>query len=424
MDRGRRTRQGGRPTGAVGNADSVRPAAARVRSPLPADVVSSPVPHVLTRTSKKIHGWWPGKRDCTAERLLVNPYNGCSHNCSYCYAHALPGRFAMFAQHGVVTVCDGFDQEVARQLDGLRVAACGYLSPVTDPFQPVDTRYHLSLGIIRAFVTRGLPVEFTTKGRVPDEALALMASQPHCFGQVSIVTLDAVRHRILMPGAQTPDVLLDNLRRIKVAGLYAVARIDPVIPYLTDDPEELRRLVAAVRAAGADHLVTSCLDLPIGAGDRVIDELSLAVPAQGRAGWRSRFAGLYRERIGASTHAAEGYRRDLFAYLRQLAIEHQMTFALCMEYVKPPQAGMLPVGLNREYTNCRNCEGIDVPIYVRAPGEERFAPLAGCDGACLLCAPEHAAATCGVTELAGGGGWTLADYRRFSTTRYASRPML
>ena len=391
----------------------------RAGAPLPDGVIGDPVPHVLTQTSKKIHGWWPGKRDCTAERLLVNPYNGCSHNCSYCYAHALPGRFAMFAQRGVVTVCDGFDREVGRQLDGLRVAACGYLSPVTDPFQPLDGRYRLSVAIIHEFVRRGLPVEFTTKGQVPDEALELMAGHQHCFGQVSIATLDPARHRMLMPGAQAPAVLLDNLRRIKAAGLYAVARLDPVIPRLTDEPDELLQVVEAARAAGADHLVASCLDLPLAAADRVVDDLSLAVPAPGRGAWRTRFRELYRERIGASIHAAEGYRRDLFAYLRGLAVANGMTFALCMEYAKPNQPGSLPVGLNREFATSRNCEGIDVPIYVRPQGEAGFVPLKDCDGACLLCSPEHAAATCRVPELAGGGGWTLTDYRRFSATRYA-----
>lgn len=423
-DQHKRARQGGAEGERSGRARSAPGRPAKASSPVPEGVLLDPVPHLVTASSKKIHGWWPGKRDCTAERLLVNPYNGCSHNCSYCYAHALPGRFAMFAQHGIVTVCSGFDREVGRQLDSLRVAACGYLSPVTDPFQPIDDRYRLSVGIIKQFVERGLPIEFTTKGRVPDEALELMAGGRHCFGQVSICTLDATRHRILMPGAQPPAVLLDNLRRIKSAGLYAVARIDPVIPYLTDDQEELRRLVAAARDAGADHVVASCLDLPVANGARVVDDLSLAVPGPGRARWQERFRRLYRERIGASTHAAEGYRRDLFAYLRDLVSANDMTFALCMEYAKPQKPGAMPIGLNREYATSRNCEGIDVPLYVRAPNEERFAPLTGCDGACLYCTPDYAAATCRIPELAGGGGWTLADYRRFSATRYADMELI
>ena len=388
-----------------------------VDSPLPPGVLTEPRPHVLARTSKQLHGWWPGKRDCTSERLLVNPYNGCSHDCAFCYAHAMPGRFAMFAQHGVVTVCEDFDREVGRQLDSLLVASCGYLSPVTDPFQPVDGRYRLSLKIIEQFVRRGVPVEFVTTGRVPDEALELMAGHAHCFGQVSLLTLDEARHRVLVPGGPAPPVLLDNLRRLQAAGLYAVARIDPVVPYLTDDPDELRELVRAVAEAGASHLIASCMDVPLPARRRVAERLAWAGPPAGRAAWQERLESLYRERIGGSLHAAEGYRRDLFAFLRGLADQHGLTFALCMEYGAPVERGNLPRGLNREYATSKSCEGLDVPLYVRDQPGERFRPVPGCDGACLYCPPETAVAVCGLPELAGGGAWQLADYRRFGHSR-------
>ena len=193
-----------------------------------------------------------------------------------------------------------------------------------------------------------------------------------------------------------------------------------MIPYLTDDPHELRQLVGEVSKAGANHLIVSCLDVSLASRRRSLDRLALGVPPAARDDWRRRFEGLYRERIGASVHAALGYRQDLFAYLRELATEHGMTYALCMEYKKPVVAGSLPQGLNRDYTTCRNCEGLDVPLYVREGRDEPFRPLVGCDGACLLCPPVVAASVCGVPELAGGGGWSLADYRRFGRVRAAA----
>jgi DNA repair photolyase len=384
-------------------------------------VISDPWPHLVSSTKKDLHGWAQGKRDCTAERLLINPYNGCSHDCGFCYAHALPGRFATFVQHGVITVWDDFAGQVGKQLDSLLVASCGYLSPVTDPFQPVERRYGQSVAIIREFVRRGLPVEFVTKAEVPDEALAAMQGHTHCFGQVSLLTLDEKLHRALVPGGPGPGVLLGNLRRMRQAGVYAVARIDPVVPGLTDDPDQLRRLVGAVREAGANHIVASCMDLPLTSRKRTLERLALVMPGPDRAAFTRRLEGLYRERIGSSQHAAEGYRRDLFGFLRGAATEAGLTFALCMEYVAPPTpwggGGGLPVGLNREFATTRNCEGLDVPLYVRGGPDEPFRPVPGCDGACLYCDRERAAETCGLPELAGGGAWELADYRRWGRVR-------
>ncbi|MBC7188792.1 hypothetical protein H5U35_01050, partial [Candidatus Aerophobetes bacterium] len=59
-------------------------------------VIEKPYPHILLDTKKQLHGWWPGKRECTGERMLINPYNGCQINCFFCYAHAFPGNFQLF----------------------------------------------------------------------------------------------------------------------------------------------------------------------------------------------------------------------------------------------------------------------------------------------------------------------------------------
>jgi DNA repair photolyase len=135
------------------------------------EVIKSPIPHILVESNKELHGWWNGiepygNRECTAEKLLINPYNGCSHNCLFCYSHALGGYFSIFREKGVLAVFNDFDKIIARQLDGLNVASCGYLSPVTDPFQRINAKYELSEKIIRAFVDRNIPVQFTTKGRI------------------------------------------------------------------------------------------------------------------------------------------------------------------------------------------------------------------------------------------------------------------
>ncbi len=103
-------------------------------------IIKEPVPHVLLETKKELHGWYAGKRECTAERMLINPYNGCGVNCFYCYTRALPGYFEAFHSDGTIFVSKDFDLTVARQLDSIDVASCGYLSPVTDPFQKINEK--------------------------------------------------------------------------------------------------------------------------------------------------------------------------------------------------------------------------------------------------------------------------------------------
>jgi DNA repair photolyase len=369
-------------------------------------VIEAPTPHILIDSRKELHGWWRGKRECTAERLLVNPYNGCAIDCFCCYAKALPGYFQLFRQQKIVTVCRDFDQAVSRQLDGLSVVSCGYLSPVTDPFQPVEGRYRLSEKIVGEFVRRNIPIEFVTKSTFRPEVVKLLRRQKHSFGQVSILTPhESLRRRLMSRGATT-DELFGNLKRLAEAGIHAVCRIDPIVPYVTDDEGDLSTIVRRAADCGAKHIVASVMDIPRRMTGEILGHLDGL-----SNGLASRLKKLYREIIDGSRHADLDYRRGVFSRLREECDRAGVTFALCMEYRL--QDGR-PVGLNAEFISSANCEGIDIPVYVRAG--ERFQPAADCDGACLTCQDPQ----CGVEDLAMGRpgvtkrDFTLTDYRRWS----------
>jgi len=118
------------------------------------EVIEEPQRHLLLPTRKELHGWWLGKRECTSERMLINPYNGCEIGCFFCYSLAFPGHFQTFRKENIIIVAKDFDKIVSDQLDSIDVACCGYLSPVTDPFQSVNNLYRLSEKIIKMWNQR------------------------------------------------------------------------------------------------------------------------------------------------------------------------------------------------------------------------------------------------------------------------------
>ncbi len=376
------------------------------------EVVPHPIPHILVDSNKQLHGWWNGiepygNRECTAERLLINPYNGCSHNCLFCYSHALGGYFTVFRERGVLTVFRDFDKRVAKQLDTLSVASCGYLSPVSDPFQPINERYELTEKILKVFVDRNIPVQVTTKGRISEKALGLLKKQEHAFGEVSLLTPDEEKRQHLMDGGASTDELVRNIERLANTDTFAVCRIDPVIPYVTDNQTDLDELVQSAVDAGARHIITSCLDIPLMMKYDLYNELETRVGVA-----KKKFADLYTERMGGRLHAKLGYRRKLFRMLRALCDRNRVTMSLCMEFASVQ--GKRVRGLNPEFMSSHNCEGIDVPLYVRHDKDKRFEPIANCHGNCLQCHFENDKPACGLPDLKQAGAWTLRDYRRWS----------
>jgi len=372
-------------------------------------LVKEPFPHVLVESRKELHGWYRDERECTSERMLINPYNGCANDCLYCYAKSYGGYFRDHREEGLVTVFKDFDKVVASQLDSLGVASCGYLSPVTDPFQGLEEIYHLSMSLVRVFTERRLPIEFITKSRVPPGVLELMSRQEHSFGQISITTIDEKKRRILMKEGAPTDELWEQVTAIRRHGMHAVVRIDPIIPFVTDSRDELRELLLRVCDRGACHVVASVMDVPVGMAPRILDGLRGF-----GAGTVGNLRKLYCEKIWGSLNASAPYRRDLFSFLRRECDRLGVTFALCMEYELLDGE---PSGMNGEFMSSRNCEGIDIPVYVR--DGEVFRPAVDCTGNCLSCET----ARCGLDELALARtqrtrkSFKLSDYRRWSRER-------
>jgi len=358
------------------------------------------------KSRKELHGWYRDERECTAERMLINPYNGCSNGCVYCYAKSYAGYFKRHRETGLVTVFENFDSVVASQLDSLNVASCGYLSPVTDPFQKLEKTYHLSSRIIKKFVERNVPIELITKSRVPKSVLDMMAGQEHSFAQVSITTNEEGKRQLLMGEAATTEQLFEQVSVIRGKGLHTVARIDPIIPLVTDSKEELSDLISKAADCGASHIVASVMDVPIGMKTSIFETLGVF-----GARVTLDLERMYSENICGYLNADIVYRKRIFDHMRSQCDRKGVTFALCMEF---ELSDGKPVGLNKEFMSSTNCEGIDIPIYVR--NGNGFRPATDCKGNCLSCVD----ASCGIEELAMARSpdtkkaFKLADYRRWS----------
>ena len=375
------------------------------------EILKNPVPHILVDSKKEMHGWSKSyepnhARECTAERLLVNPYNGCSNSCCFCYANAMGyGYFSLYLQKKIITVFKDFDKQVAKQLDKISIGSCGYLSAATDPFQKINEKYRLSEKIIAEFNKRNLPIEIITKSRISDEAIELLKQNKYNFAQVTILTPNENIRQKIIPHAADTKMLNENIDRLVAAGVPTVVRIDPIIPGRTDKLKDLEFMIKKYANKGVKHIITSVLDIPTSIKQRISNQLS-----EGKPYFQEQD---FPEKIFNDLNKSADYRRSLFNFMRMICENAGITFALCMEFeLTEEKKDGKPVlkGMNAEFMTSRNCEGIDTPIHIKKDG--RFEPVQGCDGACLKC--DETSVPCSIPELQKAGKWKLKDYRRWS----------
>lgn len=388
-------------------------------------IIEDPMPHYLVDSTKEIHGWIfydyqdHGKRECSQERLLINPYGGCHIGCKFCYTRGMRGYYQKFWKTGAVAVCRNYDVVVKKQISRLYSASCGYLSPTTDGFQPLNDRYRISDKIVDVFSEVGLPVEFITKrgSGVSDHVLNTIAKQSHnhSFAQYTILPS---RNYELIHGADPYDEQLKSIARAREVGIkHVVARFDPIIPYMTDK-DEIKKMFGDVKDAGATHVIMSCMDIPIRMKNVYFEFIKPFVEFD-------EFKRLYEDndqRIAGDLNAETDYRVALFQTGKELATKNGLTFSLCMEFEKIMKNGeVLFRGMNEDFMTSPACEGINIPIYVRDNLNDQFSPLEGCSGNCLAFAKngknKSCDGCCNFEPFKQARGLSLKHYRKFDRQR-------
>ena len=202
----------------------------------------------------------------------INPYRGCSHGCSYCYArptHEYLGLSAGldFETHILV-------KEDAPALLEKTLRAPGWkpeviaISGVTDPYQPVERKLRITRGCLVVLAKYRNPCSIITKSGLVTRDIDLLrelAEHDAAAVNVSITSLDDSIRRVMEPRASPPHERLRAVEALANAGVPVGVLVAPIVPGLTDS--EIPALVAAAAAAGARTVRSVVLRLPHGVAD-------------------------------------------------------------------------------------------------------------------------------------------------------------
>lgn len=200
-------------------------------------------------------------------RYSINPYRGCSHGCSYCYArptHEYLGLSAgldfetkVMVKHRAAELFRDFLARPSWQPETIA------FSGVTDCYQPAERQFQLTRGCLAVAAECRQPVGIVTKNALVARDLDLLQQlSAHRAVRVcvSITTLDAKLARAMEPRTSSPDARLRTIRELSQAGIRTHLMLAPVIPGLNDS--EIPAIMTAARDAGAEGVGHVLLRLP------------------------------------------------------------------------------------------------------------------------------------------------------------------
>ncbi len=261
---------------------------------------------------------WRKTSLCTCPfKYSVNPYTGCFHGCLYCYASSYIKDFFNPRPK------EDFLRRVQRDLEKIKEGSIINISSSSDPYQPLEEKYRYTRHLLEMLKDRFI-IEIVTKSDLVTRDVDVLSSS-RSLVSITVTTLDSGIARLLEPRAPPPKRRVEAIERLTEAGVPVVVRLDPLIPGLNDDIENIIEVLEAVSLAGANHIVSSTYKVKpdnLGRLSKVFPEV---IP---------RVKELYLEKgqkIHGYIYASRSYRAEILKLVKVEAEKRGMTFATCRE---------------------------------------------------------------------------------------------
>jgi DNA repair photolyase len=252
----------------------------------------------------------------------INPYRGCSHACVYCFARKTHSYLDLDTGHD-------FDSQIIVKVNAVELLRRELSAPRwqgrhiamgtnVDCYQRAEGRYRLMPGILTALRDRANPFSILTKGSLILRDLPILeqaAQVAEVTTAVSIGFTDPDLWRSVEPGTPSPAKRLEVCRTLTDHGIACGVLMAPVLPYLSDSPEQLAATVRAIAASGATSVTPLVLHLRPGAREWYFQWLAQHHPDLVR-----RYEALY----GHSAYAPTWYQRRITRQVHELAARDGM----------------------------------------------------------------------------------------------------
>ena len=215
----------------------------------------------------------------------VNPYRGCTHACTYCFAR----NYHEFLGWGAGT---DFETKIVAKINAPELLRKELMRPAwkgdslafsftSDPYLPLEGSFALTRRCLEICLEFRNPVSIITKSTLilrDLDVLLELDRQANLAVIFSLPALDLETSRAIEPNTPTPAARLKAIEKLTTAGITVGLAVAPVIPSLTDAeiPEILRRGADA----GVKFAFMSLLRLPGSVEDYFVAKLAESLPSK------------------------------------------------------------------------------------------------------------------------------------------------
>jgi len=273
----------------------------------------------------------------------LNPYMGCVHRCTFCYVRHFEHRSDRPSDDRYGTsirvktnVAEVLRKELARASWEREHVAIG---AATDPYQPAEGKYKLTRACLEALRDASNSFSIITRGPmiVRDlDVLVEAAQRASVSVTFSVPTVDEEVWKRTEPSTAHPRQRLKAVKTLVEAGINAHVGMAPILPGISDRPEQLREVVRAAREAGATGIWANLLFLRPGTREHFLTHLAEDWPEQ---------VPLYQEIYAGKAYLGAELMKPVRGEVSRLAREYGIRDRREVRLAPPPEPEQLSLAV-------------------------------------------------------------------------------
>ena len=273
----------------------------------------------------------------------LSPYMGCVHRCTFCYVRHFEQRSDRPSDDRYGTsirvksnVAEVLRQELGRASWQYEHVAIG---AATDPYQPAEGRYKLTRACLEALRDASNPFSIITRGPmiVRDlDVLVEAARRTSVSVTFSVPTVDEDVWKRTEPSTAHPRQRLKAVKALVDAGVNARVGMAPILPGISDRPDQLREVVRAARKAGATGVWANLLFLKPGTREHFLEHLAEDWPEQ---------VPLYEKLYAGKSYLGADVMKPVRTEVSRLAREYEIGDRRATRLSPPPEPEQLSLSL-------------------------------------------------------------------------------
>ena len=199
----------------------------------------------------------------------MNLYRGCQHGCIYCDSRSKCYRM------------DHLFEDIEVKENGLELLEAALRSKrrpcmiatgvMSDPYTPLEEKLGMTRRALELIDRYGFGATVLTKSDRVLRDLDLLRGindRTKAVVQMSLTCCDDRLSRLIEPNVSTTTQRATALKAFQAAGVPAVVWLCPVLPFLTDTPENIRGLLELCADAGVRGIIDFGMGLTLREGNR------------------------------------------------------------------------------------------------------------------------------------------------------------